>query len=231
MKSIRDLYKTLNYTFKDIALLNLALRHRSAKGQSNERLEFLGDSILNFVIAQALFERFPQAKEGELSRMRANLVKGDTLAEIATDLEIGDHLNLGSGELKSGGNRRRSILADSVESIIAAIYFDANLAICRQCILGWFENRLEKADALQTYKDAKTMLQEYLQARRLSLPSYEVMKIEGEAHEQIFYIACSVDGLTLTAEGQGASRRTAEQEAASGYLQKLILQRENTNAK
>lgn len=215
---LATLHKALGYTFTDQDLIKTALRHRSARGHSNERLEFLGDSILNFVIAEALFERFPKAKEGDLSRSRASLVKGETLADIAQEMQLGEYLSLGAGELKSGGNRRRSILADTVEAIIAAIYFDAGFDTCKQCILRWFEARLNTADLSKNNKDPKTQLQEYLQARHLALPQYDVISITGEAHHQSFHLVCSVTGVELRAEGKGTSRRAAEQEAAAAYL-------------
>lgn len=210
--------RRINYEFIDKSLCELALTHRSCGKKNNERLEFLGDSIVNFVIAEDLFKRFPDAKEGQLSRLRAQMVKGKTLAEIARDMNMGDYLRLGSGELKSGGFRRDSILADSVESLIGAIYLDSDMETVRQYILGWFETRLNALNLEQTMKDSKTQLQEYLQGKRLPLPDYELENVEGEAHEQTFYIKCSIAELKHSTHGVGNSRRQAEQEAAKAAL-------------
>lgn len=217
-RDLQRLSEKIGYTFQDEALLKAALTHRSVRGINNERLEFLGDSIVNFVIAEELYKRLPIAKEGELSRLRANLVKGETLAELARELNLGQYLNLGPGELKSGGFRRESILADAVEALIGAIYLDGGIQACQHSILAWYAERLQQ-EALQMYiKDAKTKLQEYLQAQGLELPIYEVLAIQGEAHEQTFHVSCSVLGLELMAEGIGSSRRKAEQEAAKNLL-------------
>jgi ribonuclease-3 len=217
----QDLYllsKKIGYSFQNIQLFKAALTHRSVRGSNNERLEFLGDSIVNFVIAEELYKRLPSAKEGELSRLRANLVKGETLAELAREFNLGNYLNLGPGELKSGGFRRESILADAIEAIIGAIYLDGGIAQCQACVLKWYTDRLQQ-QALQLYiKDAKTKLQEYLQSRGLELPNYEVLSIQGEAHEQTFYVSCVVVSLAMNAEGMGSSRRKAEQEAAKNLL-------------
>ncbi|WP_410506458.1 ribonuclease III [Marinomonas sp. GJ51-6] len=202
-------------------MLELALTHRSFGGKNNERLEFLGDSILNYVIAEDLFHRFPKAKEGELSRLRASLVKGDTLAELAREFQLGDFLKLGAGELKSGGFRRDSILADAVEGIIGAIYLDAGMDVCRQHILAWYKDRLDATSLKIVTKDAKTRLQEYLQARKYGLPQYEVVKIDGEPHDQTFYVNCQVEAYDGVIEGKGNSRRIAEQNAAAKALKKL----------
>jgi ribonuclease-3 len=214
-----DLQRKLHYNFKNEQLLTMALSHRSSSSPNNERLEFLGDSLLNCIIAEALFHKFPQATEGELSRMRANLVKQESLAMIARDLELGEHIRLGMGELKSGGWRRDSILADAVEAIIAAIYLDADFLVCQTTILTWFENKLSNITKVVDDKDAKTKLQEYLQARKLALPIYELLKTEGLEHNQIFYVRCRVLDLNGETEGHGQSRRHAEQMAAEKYLQ------------
>ncbi|WOD09333.1 ribonuclease III [Marinomonas sp. GJ51-6] len=211
----------MGYFFADLGLLELALTHRSFGGKNNERLEFLGDSILNYVIAEDLFHRFPKAKEGELSRLRASLVKGDTLAELAREFQLGDFLKLGAGELKSGGFRRDSILADAVEGIIGAIYLDAGMDVCRQHILAWYKDRLDATSLKIVTKDAKTRLQEYLQARKYGLPQYEVVKIDGEPHDQTFYVNCQVEAYDGVIEGKGNSRRIAEQNAAAKALKKL----------
>lgn len=208
-----------------MSLFELALTHRSCGKKNNERLEFLGDSILNFVIADDLFARFPKAKEGELSRLRARMVKGVTLSEVARELGLGDYLRLGSGELKSGGYRRDSILADAVEAIIGAIYLDTDMETARGFILSWFKERLDKLDLNESMKDSKTRLQEFLQSRRLALPEYELMNVEGEAHEQTFYIDCRVEGFKKAEKGIGSSRRQAEQEAAKNALIALQVEK------
>lgn len=225
IKPASELSRRIGHSFTDEALFELALTHRSCGKKNNERLEFLGDSILNFVIADDLFERFPKAKEGELSRLRARMVKGVTLSEVARELGLGDYLRLGSGELKSGGYRRDSILADAVEAIIGAIYLDSDMDTARGFILSWFKERLEKLDLNESMKDSKTRLQEFLQSRRLALPEYELMNVEGEAHAQTFYIDCRVDGLKKVAKGIGNSRRQAEQEAAKNALIALQVEK------
>jgi len=217
---IDTLCRRLGYTFTDDALLRTALTHRSAAGTNNERLEFLGDSILNFVIAEALFEHYPKAREGELSRLRASLVKGDTLADAARAIELGDYLNLGSGELKSGGFRRDSILADALEALLAAVYLDSDFATCRALIRRLFGQQLAALPAADQLKDPKTRLQEALQARQQALPVYDVLAVSGEPHDQKFTVRCTIDnGLVTVAEG--ASRRKAEQEAARQALRQL----------
>jgi len=227
IKPASELSRRIGHSFTDTSLFELALTHRSCGKKNNERLEFLGDSILNFVIADDLYQRFPKAKEGELSRLRARMVKGVTLSEVARELDLGDYLRLGSGELKSGGYRRDSILADAVEAIIGAIYLDTDMETARGFILSWFKERLDKLDLNESMKDSKTRLQEFLQSRRLSLPEYELINVEGEAHAQTFYIQCSVDGLKKAAKGVGSSRRQAEQEAAKNAL--ILLQVEKKN--
>ena len=216
-----QLDRALGYTFTDAGLYKLALTHRSHGASNNERLEFLGDSIVNFVIAEALFARFPEAREGQLSRLRASLVKGPTLAQIAIDLQLGEHLQLGLGELKSGGHKRESILADALEAIIGGIYLDGGLEVCRDCILGWFAERLCAIEPGVAEKDAKTCLQEWLQARRQPLPKYHLEEIQGEAHEQLFKVSCRVGVLQQPGYGEGRSRRIAEQQAARVVLDTL----------
>ncbi|GGN35411.1 MULTISPECIES: ribonuclease III [Marinomonas] len=219
--SYQKLSQRIGYFFADLGLLELALTHRSFGGKNNERLEFLGDSILNYVIAEDLFHRFPKAKEGELSRLRASLVKGDTLAELAREFELGDYLKLGAGELKSGGFRRDSILADTVEGIIGGMYLDAGMEVCRQHILAWYKERLDATSLKVVTKDAKTRLQEYLQARKHALPQYDVVNIVGEPHDQTFYVHCHIELCESAIEGKGNSRRIAEQNAAAKALKKL----------
>ena len=221
IKPATELAKKLGYLFKDESLIELAVTHRSHGKRNNERLEFLGDSILNFVIAEALYAKFPEAKEGQLSRLRAQLVKGETLAELAREMKLGDFLRLGSGELKSGGFRRDSILADTVEAIIGAIYLDSDMDSCRPYILDWYQSRLDQTTLQDTQKDSKTRLQEFLQSRRAPLPGYELISVTGEAHKQTFEIRCNVSLLEQSTEGKGSSRRQAEQEAARKALEQL----------
>ncbi|MEH6469813.1 MAG: ribonuclease III [Halopseudomonas sp.] len=215
---IGKLGRRLGYRFVDSSLAELALTHRSCGSKNNERLEFLGDSILNFAIADDLFERFPTAKEGQLSRLRARLVKGVTLAELAEEMELKEFLKLGAGELKSGGFNRRSIQADSVEALIGAIYLDTGMESCRERILAWYQSRLEQLTLDDTQKDPKTRLQEFLQSRRNELPVYHLIEVKGEAHEQTFYIECEVALLKQRCAGQGTSRRIAEQQSAAAAL-------------
>ncbi|PMR73468.1 ribonuclease III [Billgrantia endophytica] len=219
--SLNAFSRRIGHTFGDSALLELAMTHRSFGGQNNERLEFLGDSIVNFVIAEALYERFPQAREGQLSRLRARLVRGQTLAELAREMSFGECLRLGSGEMKSGGHRRDSILADAVEAVLGAIYLDAGMDTARTRVLAWYAERLEAIDLQDTQKDPKTRLQEFLQSRQVSLPRYEVVSVEGEAHEQTFTIECHVELLEACTLGTGSSRRHAEQQAAEEALSQL----------
>lgn len=215
----------ISHNFQDKALLKLALSHRSHGKINNERLEFLGDSILGFIIAEVLYQRFPQASEGELSRLRAELVKKQTLADIARELSLGPSLILGSGESKSGGAKRDSILADAVEAVVSAIYLDADINACRKEVLSWFASRLkllETAEAISG-KDAKTRLQEFLQSKQLALPEYVVSELEGKDHEQQFTVSCKIELFEKAIQGQGTSRREAEQQAAEAILVKLGL--------
>jgi ribonuclease-3 len=215
------LQRALGYQFVDSSLLELALTHRSVGGRNNERLEFLGDSILNHIIAEAIFSKFPKAREGEMSRMRSSLVKGETLARVARDLDIGDHLVLGSGERKSGGKRRGSILADALEAVIGAILLDSDVDTCRACVLEWFAPRLQALSLDDVSKDAKTRLQEYLQGRQRPLPEYALLGVQGEDHNQQFAVACRLAKPSLVVEGSGSSRRKAEQDAARVALERL----------
>ena len=218
-KNLERLCQGLDYTFTDQNLLKHALTHCSAGHQNYERLEFLGDSILSFVIANELFDLFPRSTEGELSRLRAYLVKGDCLAEIGMEIDLGNYLYLGPGELKTGGHHRASILADAMEALIAAVFLDGGLEKATLLIKKLFSSRLKK-DALQNnIKDFKTVLQEYLQSKKKPLPEYTLLKTEGDEHEQIFHVSCSVKGLGQAPHGQGPTRRKAEQEAAKKMLQ------------
>ncbi len=218
---LQKLSQKIGYTFQDESLIELALTHRSKGGKNNERLEFLGDSIVNFVVAEALFEKFPQAKEGKLSRLRAGLVRGTTLAELGRDFDLGDFLVLGSGELKSGGFNRESILADAVEAIIGAIYLDRGMEATKERILAWYGDRLHELDLDAVIKDPKTRLQEYLQKHQGRLPKYEVQEIFGQAHDQKFKVSCWVEELPEVTVGVGTSRRHAEQSAAKKALKAL----------
>ncbi len=218
---VSKLEKRIGYQFNDIGLLELALTHRSVDGKHNERLEFLGDSILSFVIADDLYHRFPKINEGDMSRMRATLVRGHTLAELGREFVLGEHLKLGPGELKSGGFRRDSILADAVEAIIGAIYLDSDIEAVRSVVLSWYQSRLESIEPGISQKDPKTRLQEFLQGRKKPLPVYSVTKIKGEAHNQEFTVSCQVAGLQHAIIALGSSRRKAEQAAAQLALEKL----------
>ncbi len=214
--------RQLGYTFSNIELLQQALTHRSMAEKNNERLEFLGDSILNFVIAEALYVRAAHANEGALTRFRANLVNGDTLALIARELDLGDYLRLGSGELKSGGTERDSILADALEAVIAAMYQDCqDLFICRDVILAWYGDKVEAVLHKKLEKDPKTKLQEYLQQKGYALPVYEVITITGQAHAQTFTIRCRIAALDKETIATGTNRRRAEQLAADRMLNDL----------
>lgn len=215
------LCRSLGYTFNDEELLAQALTHRSVGKLNNERLEFLGDAILSFVISTELYRRFSDIDEGTLSRLRASLVKGETLAIMARELALGDYLNLGSGELKSGGFRRASILADTLEAIFGAIYLDSDIHTIQRLILQLYHERLDKVDPSQALKDPKTRLQEYLQSRSRPLPEYEVTNIQGKSHAQTFTVSCRVEGLDEPVISQGSSRRKAEQAAAQEVLSRL----------
>jgi len=222
-RPLRNLLSLLDYQFKQPRLLDDALTHRSVGSRNNERLEFLGDGILNFVIAAELFQLKPECKEGELSRLRASLVKGETLAVIARELSLGDCLKLGGGELKSGGYRRDSILADGVEAILGAIYRDSGFAACQTVILHLFESRLKNLPDTDLLKDPKTRLQEYLQSRQLGLPEYEVIKAVGKAHEQKFTVECRIKELDQLSQATASSRRKAEQAAALLILDTTLI--------
>ena len=220
-KNIQSLEKILNYNFNDKNLLELALTHRSFQGKNNERLEFLGDSILNFIIAELLFKKFNASPEGDLSRLRSQLVKSATLSEIGILLNLGDYLILGEGELKSSGWRRPSILADSVEAIIGAVFIDGGIKASHNLIVDWFKDKIDSINPNDIEKDSKSLLQELLQAKKIPLPDYDVISIEGEAHCQYFKVSCTIPKLGVTIEGEGSSRKIAEQGAAEEMLKKL----------
>lgn len=217
----RRLEQALGHQFSDSSLLLTALTHRSHSSPHNERLEFLGDSILNGVIARQLFDRFPALPEGDLSRLRANLVRQDSLHQLALKLSLGAFLRLGEGELKSGGCQRPSILADALEALFGAIWLDAGYDTASAVIVHLYDPMLSAIVPGQAVKDAKTRLQEYLQGRRLALPKYSLEATEGEAHVQQFRIACEIGALGIRTEGSGGSRRAAEQMAAERALERL----------
>lgn len=215
------LVKNLGYYFSDLTLLVQALRHRSMGKNSNERLEFLGDAALNLIIAIELFQRYPEMKEGELSRLRSNLVNGEVLAELAGELEIGSHIEFGSEELRHSINKRKSILADAMEAIIGALYLDADFATTQTKVLNWFANRLDKIAGV-VQKDPKTRLQELLQMQKSPLPLYQVTAISGADHEKFFTITCQVTGVKEVTVGKGPNKRLAERDAAEKMLLKIL---------
>ena len=214
------LKKTLDYRFDDVALLQQALTHRSAPGNSNERLEFLGDAVLDVVVSEALFHACPDAAEGDLSRLRASLVRDTSLAELAADLGLGEHLILGSGERKAGGHRRESILADALEALFGAVYLDSGFETTSEFVRRTFGARLEDLPHVDDLRDPKTQLQEWLQARGMGLPDYELINVHGKAHQQRFEVRCTVPEGKATI-GDGTSRRGAEQQSAQRMLVKL----------
>lgn len=215
------LYAKIGYKFKNPALLSNALRHRSASKDNNERLEFLGDAVLGLVVSDFLFQHKPKSSEGELSRIRASLVQQSTLVAIARDLQLGDYLVLGAGELKSGGGNRESILADAVEALICAIYLDAGLDVCTTIVMRWLESHLHDLPILQSMKDPKTRLQELLQRQKAALPVYEIDEVSGKDHLQNFRVTCTVDVLNHVVTGTGSNRKHAEQNAAAAALELL----------
>lgn len=220
---IQGLMKTLDYTFDQPELLRRAMTHRSAGGAHYERLEFLGDSVLSFMISERIYAHFPAADEGDLSRVRARLVKGDTLAEIASEMGLSGYLRMGSGEMKSGGRRRESVMADAVEAIIGALYLDGGLEPCQALVDRYFQPRLLALPPLTRLKDPKTRLQEYLQGRRRPRPEYELVESvnNNATHASRFVVHCSVDGIDQPVRGEGETRRKAEQAAAEAALEQL----------
>lgn len=223
-KAQAELCRRLSYVFKDAALLERALTHRSHSSNHYERLEFLGDSVLNFAVSTELYDRFPNLTEGELTRLRASLVKQDTLAQVARQLALGDSLVLGGGELKSGGFDRDSILADALEAIIGAIYLDSGFEQSRELVLRLFAPHLERLDARAVAKDPKTELQERLQKQALAVPVYQVLQTSGDPHNQTFVVECRIAELGLNTRGEGNTRRAAEQQAAREALSLLEKQ-------
>jgi len=218
---LAELERSLGHSFANPELARQALTHRSYGTPHNERLEFLGDSLLNCAVATLLYDRFPRLPEGDLSRLRAALVNQASLSEVATKLGLGDVLRLGEGELKSGGFRRPSILADALEALLGALYIDGGFDAVRATVERLMAERLDNHEGAAVGKDPKTSLQEHLQGRKLALPRYSVQRTEGEAHEQLFTVECRVDDLGVAASGQGPSRRAAEQAAAEAVLAEL----------
>lgn len=215
------LQKTLDYTFRDVGLFEQALTHRSASGESNERLEFLGDAVLDTVVSEIVFRAFPNAPEGDLSRLRSSLVKDSALAKLAVELGLGDRLILGSGERKTGGHRRASILADALEALFGAVYLDAGYDASRALIEKAFGERFANLPDPRELRDPKTQLQEWLQARQLELPDYSLVDVSGQAHDQTFEVQCTIGGVETTTRGSGSSRRQAEQRSARAMLDVL----------
>ncbi len=220
-KAAAWLKQSLAYTFENEQLLRQSLTHRSAPGPNNERLEFLGDAVLQLVVSELVFEKTPNSSEGQLSRLRSTLVKDTTLAEVASALGIGEHLILGSGEKKSGGHRRSSILADALEAIFGAVYLDAGFEGARNIIHTAYGDRLLELPDAADLRDPKSRLQEYLQGRKMALPDYAMQKITGKAHKQSFEVSCNIRELDAVTVGGGTTRRDAEQEAALAMLGKI----------
>lgn len=220
-KPLSLLEAAIGYTFNDTDLLTRAMTHCSVGSKNNERFEFLGDSLVNLVMAEALYLKFPRASEGELTRLRAKCVKGETLADIADHFKLGDYMLLGVGELKTGGSKRPSILADALEATIAAIYLDSDFNTMKSCVLSWYETRLDTMTLSMTQKDPKTQLQEWMQGKKLALPVYTVLTVDGDSHQQSFHVQCDIASPVYSAEGYGDSRRKAEQEAAEKVLEYL----------
>ncbi|MDD4977825.1 MAG: ribonuclease III [Gallionella sp.] len=217
--SVEALHVQLGYRFKQPQLLQRALTHRSYAADHYERLEFLGDSVLGCAIAHHLCSAFPQLTEGELSRLRSNLVKEETLVVLAQRLDLGRHLKLGDGERKSAGHRRPSILADAMEAIFGAVFLDGGFEAAEQVVLHFYLPYLAQVDIKTLGKDAKTLLQEFLQSKYIALPNYTVLEIRGVAHEQIFQVECAIPALNISTRGEGGSRRNAEQQAALAAYQ------------
>ena len=219
----QDIFQeTIAYQFKRSKLLEQALTHRSySSNLNNERLEFLGDSILNLVISRYIYLARPDASEGELSRMRASLVNEEALAQVARDIDLGEYISLGGGELKSGGSRRASILSDTMEAIFGAIYLDSGFSQAQQTILFLYDEYLRKLPDAEALKDPKTRLQEYLQSQQIELPKYNVSKTTGKSHDQTFTVTCIIDALKLNTSGKGSSRKKAEHAAADSALHRL----------
>lgn len=224
---IEVLCRTLNYQFKDINLLKQALTHRSKRKNHNERLEFLGDSVLGCVIAEAMYDHFPKADEGTLSRYKISLVNGKTLSELARELNLGEYIQLGVSEIKSGGHQKSSILEDAMEAIIGAIYLDSNYETARQCVRVLFSSRIDRLLDQGIPKDAKSQLQEYCHKQGFELPEYTIDRTEGEVHSQTVYITCTVPELNLSAQAFSLARKKAEQLAAQKVLDQIPQDQQN----
>jgi ribonuclease-3 len=219
--NVRQLQERLQYQFRDPELLSLALSHRSCGSRNNERLEFLGDSILGVTVTDFLYQQFPQAREGDLSRMRSQIVRAESLAQVAKNLQLGPELSLGPGEMKSGGQRRDSILGDTVEALIGAVYLDSDMQAASACVVTWFKDLLDAASDTQPVKDAKTTLQEWLQQRSKPVPQYELVNTGGEAHSRVFSVCCKNFEVDKTISSPPSSRRKAEQLVAQQLLSEL----------
>lgn len=219
--NIGQLQQRLGYQFIDPDLLILALSHRSVAAENNERLEFLGDSILGLVVTDFLYREFPQAREGDLSRMRSHIVRGESLAEVAKQLALGPDLLLGSGEMKSGGHRRDSILGDTVEALIGAVYLDRGIEAAREIVIAWFKSFFDSALQAQPVKDAKTALQEWLQHGNKPLPDYQLVSTGGEAHSRLFTVSCKIAAVEAAMTATASSRRRAEQMVAEQLLEEV----------
>lgn len=216
------LCRQIGHVFAQPQLLQRALTHRSHSAAHNERLEFLGDSVVNCVVAKHLHDTYPDLPEGDLSRLRSNLVNQQTLYTLAQQLHLGELLLLGEGERKSAGSQRPSILADALEALVGALFLDGGFDVAEKVVLGLYIPFIRQADVLTLGKDAKTLLQEYLQSRKLALPKYKVIATQGEAHAQVFQVECAIAQLKMATRGEGSSRRIAEQMAADAAYQKLI---------
>ena len=213
------LEKTLQYRFENAELFQQALTHRSATNYNNERLEFLGDAVLDFVVSEAVYVARPDASEGDLSKLRASLVRDESLAELAAELGLGEHLILGSGEKKSGGHRRESILADALEAIFGAVFLDRGFAAAKQVIDGVFEQRYINLPDAEELRDPKTRLQEWLQSRKMALPEYELVDVSGKEHKRKFKVTCTVVETSAVTSGESTTRRKAEQKAARKMIE------------
>ena len=219
------LEKTLQYRFQNAELFQQALTHRSASNRNNERLEFLGDAVLDFIASEIVFEARPDAPEGDLSKLRASLVKDETLAELAAELGLGEHLILGSGELKTGGNRRASILADALEAIFGAVFLDRGFDAAKDVIDRAYADRYRELPDVGDLRDPKTRLQEWLQGRKMALPEYELTRVSGKDHEQHFIVTCTVAEKSAATHGESTTRRKAEQKAAQKMTELLVEQK------
>lgn len=224
MRSSAKLIKLLDQKHLGSDVFSQALTHRSASSKHNERMEFLGDSVLGLIITNALYQNMPKASEGYLSRLRASLVNENTLAEIANELSLGDFLRLGAGELKSGGFRRKSILSDTLEAVIASVYLEKGIQAASKFVLAIYTNRLEELPTENELKDPKSRLQEVLQARNIDIPRYELLSVTGDAHRQVFNAECTIEALDITTKGVSGSRRKAEQQSAKNAYEIVMQQ-------